>query len=98
MYGVPCLCDGRIGMRCDEQYCDLAGPGAPDNPNQCRVCWLRLNQPPPAEPQRAMPCLFLGDIVDQRGCACPARWLRECVIHHICTLDKCKSCPQYEAT
>jgi hypothetical protein len=45
-----------------------------------------------------MPCLFLGDLVDQRGCACPAKWLRKCAIYNICSLDQCKTCPDYEAT
>ncbi|MGH7174648.1 MAG: hypothetical protein ACRELG_30655 [Gemmataceae bacterium] len=94
---VPCLCDGRTDIRCDGQHCDLAGPGEAGNANECRVCWLRLNRPPPHESRRTAPCLFLGDIVDKRGCACPAKWLRRCAVHDICNLDQCKICPDYEA-
>jgi hypothetical protein len=42
MKDIPCLCDGRSGIRCDETHCDLAGPGRPGEANECRVCWLRL--------------------------------------------------------
>jgi hypothetical protein len=44
MKDIPCLCDGRTDIRCTEHHCDLAGPGEPGNPNECRVCWLRLGK------------------------------------------------------
>lgn len=96
----PCLCDGRADIRCDAEHCDLAGAGQPGNASECRVCWLRLNRPPPApsERRRAAPCLFLGEVVDKRGCICPAKWIRICAIHKVCNLDQCKNCPDYEAT
>ncbi|HTU89586.1 MAG TPA: hypothetical protein VMF69_05760 [Gemmataceae bacterium] len=97
---MKCLCSNRSDIRCDSSHCDLAGPGKPGDPTQCRVCWLRLNKPPsaPSPPPRSAPCWFLGEVVDKAGCACPAKWLRKCAIHTICTLDQCKSCPDYEAT
>lgn len=96
--GIPCLCDDRTDVRCDAWHCDLAGPGAPGDVNQCRVCWLRLQQPElPAREQRTAPCLFLGEVLDQLGCPCPARWLRRCEIHKVCTLEQCKVCPDYHA-
>jgi hypothetical protein len=45
MFGHPCLCDHRADIRCDETHCDIAGPGAPQDANQCRVCWNRLGRP-----------------------------------------------------
>lgn len=40
-----CLCTNRKDIHCDESHCDLAGPGQPGNPNQCRTCWVRLGRP-----------------------------------------------------
>lgn len=40
-----CLCSRRTDIRCDQSHCDLAGPGQPGNPNQCRTCWIRLGRP-----------------------------------------------------
>jgi hypothetical protein len=91
----PCLCTGRSDIRCDAGHCDLAGPGAPGDADQCRVCWLRLNQPAPA-PQRVLPCLFLGPVLNRLGCDCPRQWLRQCELHKVCTLEQCKQCPDYE--
>lgn len=61
MFGFACLCDRRKDIRCDAVHCDLASPGAPGDPNQCRFCWLRLRgeirvevpsepEPPPVLP------------------------------------------------
>jgi hypothetical protein len=108
MKDLPCLCDGRADIRCDEQHCDLAGPGSPGNPHQCRVCWLRLKKVRSEQREseeknrmpvftRSAPCLFLGEIVDKLGCACPAKWIRCCTIHKACNLERCKNCPDYEA-
>lgn len=100
MKSVPCLCDKRNDIRCDDVHCDLAGPGSPGDRNQCRVCWLRLRKPPasPKTLPRSAPCWYLGEIVDKKGCSCPAKWLRQCAIHKVCNLDQCKNCPDYEAT
>lgn len=97
MKRIPCLCDGRIDIRCDATHCDIAGPGQPGNPNECRVCWLRLQRPPSSGTmRRSLPCLYLGKVVDKQGCTCPAKWLRHCDIHKVCNLDQCKNCPDYE--
>jgi hypothetical protein len=50
-----CLCTGRDDIHCDDSHCDIAGPGEPGNPNQCRVCWLRLRHAP-----RSLSCIHLG--------------------------------------
>ena len=42
---MTCLCSGRADIRCDDRHCDLAGPGAAGDPNNCRICWLRLGRP-----------------------------------------------------
>ena len=80
----------------------MAGPGQPGNPNECRICWLRLNKPisvdRPSDGVRSSPCLFLGEVLDKLGCSCPAKWIRACAIHKVCNLDQCKSCPDYEET
>jgi|SRR5579875_2607583 len=103
MKKTPCLCDHRKDIRCDETHCDLAGPGKPGDPNECRVCWLRLHRYPPGteirevgDSERKTPCVFLGEVLDQQGCVCPARWLRICAIHKVCNLSQCKTCPDYE--
>jgi hypothetical protein len=100
MNKTRCLCSIRPDIRCDTSHCDIAGPGQPGNPNQCRICWLRLNKPPsvarPSGGTRWSPCLFLGEVLDKLGCSCPAKWIRTCAIHKVCNLDQCKSCSDYE--
>jgi hypothetical protein len=75
-------------------------------PGQCRVCWLYDNdaayralwagvEPAPAAP-RSLPCIFLGAVIAQDGCPCPARWLRGCAVHGVCRLEQCKSCNDYQ--
>lgn len=100
MNQIACLCHGRSDIRCDESHCDLAGHGRPGDPNQCRICWLRLNKTPSSSrpSPRSAACWYLGEVVDKKNCACPAKWLRKCAIHQICNLEQCKSCPDYEAT
>ena len=98
-----CLCGGRTDIRCDDSHCDIAGPGKPGDPNECRVCWLRLNKPPsPVRPgieaDRSSPCLYLGEVLHKLGCSCPAKWIRGCAIHKVCNLQQCKTCPDYEQT
>lgn len=53
---------------------------------------------PPAAPtrRRNLPCLYLGEVLDRLGCPCPGRWLRACAIHSACTIEVCKSCPDYD--
>jgi hypothetical protein len=53
---------------------------------------------PSSSPTRGLPCIYLGDIVDKLGCACPGRWVRKCDVHQTCTLQQCKSCPDYEVS
>jgi hypothetical protein len=103
MNTLRCLCSNRKDIRCDATHCDLAGPGKPGDPNECRICWLRLNQPllfgreqKAQGEERRSPCLYLGDVLDKRGCACPAKWLRSCALHKVCNLQQCKICPDYE--
>jgi len=112
MNKARCLCSIRTDIRCDDTHCDIAGPGQPGNPNECRICWLRLNRHLPSAirypavsgqriadgGQRSSPCLFLGEVLDKLGCSCPAKWIRACAIHKVCNLDQCKSCPDYEET
>lgn len=53
------MCDGRTDIRCDETHCDIAGPGAVGDSNNCRVCWLRLGNS--GHPRlHSTRCLHLG--------------------------------------
>jgi hypothetical protein len=49
-----------------------------------------------AAPERTVPCLYLGPVIHQGGCPCPARWLRHCDLHRCCTLQDCKTCSDYQ--
>lgn len=79
--------------------------GGPEIPG-CRVCWLYHHDPayralwdgtpPPAPAPRSLPCVYLGEILDRLGCACPGRWVRGCGLHGSCTLERCKACPDYD--
>ncbi len=51
--------------------------------------------PEPSVP-RSLACVYLGDVIDRRGCPCPGKWLRRCGLHGTCTVEVCKSCPDYE--
>jgi hypothetical protein len=51
----------------------------------------------PTGPARSLPCIYLGEVTDRLGCACPARWLRGCALHGTCTIERCKACPDYDA-
>ena len=43
----PCPhCKNRNDIVCTDTHCDIAGPGKPHEPNECRVCWLRLGGDP----------------------------------------------------
>ncbi len=66
-HAMTCLCTGRADIRCDENHCDIAGPGAPGDPNNCRICWLRLGMPGVDHEarRRAKPRVPLG--VPQKG-------------------------------
>lgn len=71
----------------------------------CAVCRLYRDDPRyraafdgvavPPQPERSLPCLFLGDVISQMGCNCPGMWLRKCAIHQTCTITTCKTCPDY---
>lgn len=43
---AACFCTNRTDIRCDDTHCDIAGPGSPNNGNECRVCWNRLGLNP----------------------------------------------------
>lgn len=96
MKDTPCLCDDRTDIRCEDNHCDLAGPGQPGDANECRVCWLRLQLDSKPIIRRSLPCLYLGEVKDQLKCPCPQKWIRACEIHSVCTLEICKICPDYE--
>jgi hypothetical protein len=84
-------------------------PRLPDPPwsdNYCRLCLLYATEeeyralwdgqeggPPVA---RSRPCLFLGEVISQLDCPCPGLWLRACAVHKVCTLARCKTCPDYQ--
>jgi hypothetical protein len=75
-------------------------PGRPP----CRHCLPRMpveaRFPAPASsseaPGRTLPCLYLGPVIRQGDCPCPARWLRHCDLHRTCSLQDCKTCPDYQ--
>lgn len=92
-----CLCDNRTDIRCDNTHCDIASlDGGPGNANACRVCWIRLNGPPPVaakvpliriEPAK---CVHLGVVTDEKV-ECPSCngkvliKLHECSIYSRCS-------------
>jgi hypothetical protein len=94
----PCRCD------------NLPPAGEPYAPPYCRLCWLyahdadyrRLwdNQADqaghPPQPNRGLPCIYLGTVEDRLGCPCPGKWVRKCDLHGRCTLETCKTCRDYE--
>jgi hypothetical protein len=47
-------------------------------------------------PPRSLPCAHLGVVIDRNGCPCPGKWLRKCGVHGTCTVEVCKTCPDYE--
>jgi hypothetical protein len=73
-------------------------------PEACRLCWLyehdaayrALWDGQAVVPVRSLPCVYLGEVTDRLGCACPGRWLRKCAVHGSCTIEVCKACPDYE--
>ena len=75
-------------------------------PTTCRLCWLYEHDdgyrvmwdgtPAAPPPERSLPCVHLGDVIDRLGCPCPGRWLRQCGLHGECTLDICKRCDDYQ--
>ncbi len=86
--------------------CESARPG-PYTPDQCRLCWLFHNHPdyrqlwggpaPGASARWALPCVYLGTVLDRQGCNCPRLWRRRCELHTTCTLAGCQTCPDYQA-
>ena len=83
MNGKPsCICDSRPEVRCGLDHCDLAGPGAPGDPSQCRICYIRLGGDPSVKSGEAPPrgqkysyrqrqstsCLHLGSPSGERPC------------------------------
>jgi hypothetical protein len=99
-------------MSCDGKHPGRTARRGPYTEEQCRLCWLRLNEPAfgaagdapggsgnlglPGQ-SRSLPCLYLGEVVDRLGCPCPGKWVRGCALHRVCTLEVCKACRDYEA-
>jgi hypothetical protein len=95
---------------CPHPDAELPPAGRPFAPGACMICWLYRNNPwhravwdgtgpPPGLPgsaPRALPCVYLGGVLDSSACPCPARWTRACQLHGACTLERCKACPDYE--
>jgi hypothetical protein len=52
-------------------------------------------QPEQPTPTRSLPCIHLGAVLERGNCPCPAKWLRHCGLHGVCTLDVCKTCDDY---
>jgi hypothetical protein len=99
--------DAMTHPRCNGQHPGREARPGPYSLDQCRLCWLALNdsayrQEPPAVPDppphasRSLPCLHLGEVIDRLGCPCPGRWLRQCGVHGTTTVQQCKQCPDYE--
>ncbi len=65
---------------------------SPDGPS--RTYWLWASLPVPT-PGRSLACMFLGEALHSLDCPCPAKWLRACAVHGRCTIEQCKSCPDY---
>jgi hypothetical protein len=100
------------GVKCDERYCPIAGPGAPLS-RQCRLCWLktkRSSQNVITQPsaKSKLPCIHLGestgDLVVCDSCPRGAKLkVYQCEVHGKCVLDRqsgniacCKLCNEYE--
>ncbi len=65
----------------------------------CRQCPYRDHEPVPEERQeivRRVECVHLGRVVDRLDCNCQMRWLRQCELHQLTSLQACQSCPDYE--
>jgi hypothetical protein len=95
---------------CDGNHPGREAREGPYTSEQCRVCWLYRNDRtfrehwndtgavgPLESPARALPCLYLGAVLDRLDCPCPGKWVRRCELHQHCTLEVCKACPDYEA-
>lgn len=102
-----CLCSNRSDIRCDDVWCDLAGPGEPGNPNQCRICWLRLKKIHNLIRSR-LPCSHLGEATGEMlSCStCPSSVrikVYNCNLHSRCVLGTtipstqgCVNCPDHQ--
>ena len=56
--GHLCACHGRADIVCNDDHCDLAGPGGPagsPEAGQCRYCYLRLGGDPSVMPGEVLP-------------------------------------------
>lgn len=71
----------------------------------CRICWLFENDPPyrtlwggPSAPSvRTLECIHLGDVLEKSECNCPGKWIRECDVFGLCTLQQCQTCLEYRS-
>jgi hypothetical protein len=78
----------------------------PAVPAQCVLCRRYVSDPvyriqvdahaAPKPSPRALPCVYLGEVLDKRNCPCPGKWLRRCELYQTCTLESCKKCVDYE--
>ncbi len=98
---MHCLCTDKPGVTCDATHCDLAGPGAPGDASQCRICWLRLRRRARTLARFApAPCIHLGGSAvhldgspaapaDCKGCGMKGRRVevRRCTVHALCTTE-----------
>jgi hypothetical protein len=90
----PCRCD------------NLPPAGESYAPPYCRLCWLYTHDAAYRklweagslpQPNRGLPCIFLGPVLDRLSCPCPGKWVRRCDLHQRCTIETCKTCPDYQA-
>jgi hypothetical protein len=72
-------------------------------PDSCRLCWLyehddayRALWDGRPVPDRSLPCVYLGDVLDRLGRPCPGKWLRRCGRHGTCTIETCRTCGDYD--
>jgi hypothetical protein len=86
----PCMHRGQQPLARSCRVCELF-----ETSREHRQLW---GGPPPAgEKRRSLPCIFLGEVLDRRGCPCPGKWLRACALHGPILIEQCKTCGDYEA-
>lgn len=99
--------DNKVA-RCDDLHCDIAGPGEPGNPNQCRICWIRLGRNPlVVSKPKPKPCIHLGQSNNRFALCntCNGKVqikLHNCKVHGQCSPNKilsdvasCQHCSDY---
>lgn len=94
----PCPCDDRPNLWCNEAGCELARPGAAEDPNRCHICWLYHHNPYGhrelwgGKGGGGSLCKHLGDETRRVGCpTCKGKVelkVFACEIHGECTRAK----------